>query len=68
MWQEVSGRNSIGSGWAVSSEKRGIEVDSGNQDGTIEKERSLEVGVAVKDLYFMLIRLRAPGKYKGIKE
>lgn len=52
--------NSIGSGWVVSSEKRGIEVDSGNQDGTMEKERSLEVGGGCEGFAFYAYQSQGP--------
>lgn len=44
--------NSIGNEWVVSSEKIGIEVEPGNQDGIIEKERALRG--AMEDLHVIV--------------
>lgn len=57
--------NSIGNEWVVSLEKIGIEVEPGNQDGLMEKERSLRG--AMEGLHVMVRESQGPREVQGSK-
>lgn len=57
--------NSIGNEWVVSSKKTEIEVEPGNQDGIMEKERALRG--AVEDLHIMVRQSQGPREVQRSK-